>query len=131
MEGTSRQHKLIFSKVGEDSALLQTVIDLGDKNRKWVGFFPRDAFKRSAREGRIIAAFDRDNELLGYVLYYTARGRAVIQQLCVKEEHRNKRVGQRLVEQLKEETKHLEGILLHCRRDFPSHGLVSLLWTRN
>lgn len=122
MEGTSRQHKLIFSKVGEDSALLQTVIDLGDRNRKWVGFFPRDAFKRSAREGRIIAAFDRDNELLGYVLYYTARGRAVIQQLCVKEEHRNKRVGQRLVEQLKEETKHLEGILLHCRRDFPSHG---------
>ena len=122
MEGTSRQHKLIFSKVGEDSALLQTVIDLGDKNRKWVGFFPRDAFKRSAREGRIIAAFDRDNELLGYVLYYTARGRAVIQQLCVKEEHRNKRVGQHLVEQLKEETKHLEGILLHCRRDFPSHG---------
>jgi len=113
---------LIFSKIGEESALLQDVINLGDKNKKWVGFFPRDAFKRNAREGRIIAALNSNRELLGYILYYTARDRTVIQQLCVEEKYRKNGVGCYLVERLKDETKHLEGILLHCRRDFPSHA---------
>ena len=122
MEESNQKGDLIFSKVGEDTALLQAVIDLGDKNRKWVGFFPREAFKRNAEEGRIIAALDGNYKLLGYILFYVARGRAVIQQLCVQEEHRKEKVGRRLVEQLKDVTKHLEGILLHCRRDFPSHG---------
>jgi hypothetical protein len=40
----------------------------------------------------------------------------------VSEEHRNAGAGRELVKWLKEATKHLDGILVHCRRDFPSHN---------
>ena len=120
-QNAGERHQLSLSIIDEGSPLLEAVIQLGDKNRRFVGFFPHEAFIRNAQEGRIIGALLGDDKLVGYILYYVARGRAVIQQLCVNEEHRNAGTGRELVRWLKEATKHLEGIHVHCRRDFPSH----------
>lgn len=101
--------------------LLDDVIKIGDANKKHLGFYPREAFKKSASEGKIICAIDDRENLFGYLLYYVAKDRAVIQHLCVQKDSRNKGVGRLLVKNLQERTKHLEGILLNCRRDFPAH----------
>lgn len=113
------------AKVTND--LLQQVINLGDANKRYLGFYPKEAFERSAQEGKILGAIDSSGELLGYVLYYVAKDRAKIQHLCVAEKHRRKGVGKVLLDTLKAETKHLTGILLHCRRDFPAHTF----WSRH
>lgn len=107
--------------IDENSSLLKPLIKLGDKNRRYLGFFPREAFVRSASEGLILCAVDDMDQLCGYLLYYVARGRAVIQQLCVDSRMIRKGVGRALVDRLKNTTTHLDGILLHCCRDFPSH----------
>ncbi len=113
------------AKVTND--LLQQVITLGDANKRYLGFYPKEAFERSAQEGKILGAVGSSGELLGYVLYYVAKDRAKIQHLCVAEKHRRKGVGKVLLDTLKDETKHLTGILLHCRRDFPAHTF----WSRH
>lgn len=110
-----------INTINEKSPLLNKLIELGDKNRNNLGFFPREAFVRSASEKLILCAVDDTGQLCGYLLYYVARGRAVIQQLCVNSEERRKGVGQALVNYLKNITNHLDGILLHCCRDFPAH----------
>lgn len=103
------------------SQLLDSVIRLGDSNKEFLGFFPKKAFRRSADEGWVLCAVGHPEELCGYLLYYVARGRAVIQQLCVNPEKRREGVARALVNHLKELTGHLDGILLHSRRDFPAH----------
>jgi len=107
--------------IDENSPFLKSVIKLGDENRKFLGFFPQKAFRKGASDGLILCAVDNAGKFSGYLLYYVAYERAVIQQLCVDTEVREKGVGRALVERLKEVTDHLDGILLHCRRDFPSH----------
>lgn len=112
---------LKIEKINERSRLLKAIIELGDKHRKFLGFFPKKAFVRSAAEGLIVCAVDDKGAFCGYLLYYVARGRAVIQQLCVEVRSRGKGVGHALVDHLKQITNHLDGILLHCSRDFPAH----------
>jgi len=121
MEEHVQQKSITVERVNENSNVLARVVELGDKNRKYVGFFPEAAFKRNAAEGRILVALDGGGVLHGYLLYYVARSRAVLQQLCVSEEYRSRGIGRKLVERLKAETRHLDGISLHCRRDFPAH----------
>lgn len=105
------------------SPLISEVVKLADSNTKWLGFFPREAWQKSASVGRVLVAVHTEtNQLLGYLLYYLARERAVIQQLCVRDGCRGDGVGRRLVDKLKRCTRHLEGISLHCARDFPAHA---------
>jgi GNAT superfamily N-acetyltransferase/predicted nucleic acid-binding protein len=121
---SSRQEYVVLKiqTIGEDCPLLKSVIRLGDKNSKFVGFFPEKAFIRSARDGLILCAVDDNRHLCGYLLYYVARQRAVIQQLCVTPNKRREGVASALVEHLIKITSHLDGVLLHCCRDFPSHA---------
>lgn len=110
-----------------DSPLLQGVVQLADTFSHRVGFYPRSAFKERARKGDILVAISKKPEsLLGYLMYYVARGRVVIQQLCVAKEYQKCGVGVRLVDELKSTTRHLEGISLHCAREFPAHSF----WVR-
>lgn len=109
--------------VSEDSEFLQVVIRLGDQHSKWLGFFPQQAFRKSAQRGGLLGAInDEGKKLLGYVLWSVAKNRAVIQQLCVDDEFRKKGVGAALVKTLVRRTNHLEGISLHCARGFPAHA---------
>jgi len=112
---------LNVSRIDENSPVLEDVIRLSDQNRKFLGFFPQKAFIKSAATDLILCAVDEGGQFCGYLLYYVARGRVVIQQLCVDPQIRRKGVGKALVDHLKAITSHLDGILLHCCRDFPSH----------
>lgn len=105
----------------DNPSLLDAVIRLGDANKKYLGFYPKVAFERSSSEGKIIGAVNEDGNLLGYLLYYEAKCRAVLQHLCVDEKAQKGGVGRLLVKALQRRTKHLDGILLNCRRDFPAH----------
>ena len=48
---------------------------------------------------------------------------AFIVHLCVAPEHRRKKVAKALNESLVETTKHLRGIQLRCRRDYPANDM--------
>lgn len=94
-------------------------------NSKTLGFLPAGAFEEYARLRRIIVALDGE-ELLGYVLYRVARGRAAIVHMCVADNARGRGVARMLVERLKHETKSLEGVSLLCRRDYA----INHIWSK-
>lgn len=96
-------------------------------NAKTLGFFPKGAFEEHAKLRRIIVAFESDGSCLGYLLFRIGRGRASIVHLCVSNVARGKGVARLLVDQLKLETKSLEGIGLYCRRDYEADHLWSKL----
>ena len=104
------------------------VVDLGDRLSNTVGFYPRQAFKESARKGQILAAIDpHQKQLLGYILFRVARARAVLQHLCVDPDCRGRKVAKLLVDALKDRTRHLSGIELHCAREYGLSGMWSSL----
>lgn len=105
------------------SPLLTDVVALGDRHARYLGHFPRSCFEREAAKGMILVALSNSKMLMGYLLYRVARNRAVIQHLCVEDIHRGCGVGRTLTDNLKERTKHLDGIMLHCARDFPAHDI--------
>jgi GNAT superfamily N-acetyltransferase/predicted nucleic acid-binding protein len=115
-----------FQNVSFPSVHLEKVIALHRLNSKTLGFLPAGAFEEHARLGQLVVALDRD-EVVGYVLYRVARGKAVIVHLCVASEARSRGLARRLVEQLKQQTKRLEGIRLLCRRDYEINHLWSKL----
>lgn len=95
------------------------------QNSRTLGFLPAGAFEEHARLNQIIVALDGD-ELLGYVLYRVARGRAAIVHLCVASNARGRGVARQLVERLKQETKPQEGISLLCRRNYD----INHIWSK-
>lgn len=98
--------------------LLKDVVALADANAKWLGMFPESCFEREAAANRIFVAVDNSGRLLGFLLFRVARNRAVIQQLCVAVEHRGRGVARLLTDELKIRTQSLDGIALHCAREF-------------
>lgn len=115
--------RVVVLTLDESSPYLSEVINLADHNSKWLGFYPAEAFRRSAREGRILAVVDEPTDtLVGYVLYFVSRDRAVVQQICVVEEYRGRAVARALMSALVDRTRHLLGISLHCAREFPAHS---------
>ena len=105
-----------------DNDLVQQIIDLSNRNRKWLGFLPADAFRSAAHTGQLLVAkAAADHSLLGYMFYRVAKQRVKVQHLCVQSGQRNAGVGRKLVDFLKKTTTHLDGICLHCAREFPAH----------
>jgi predicted nucleic acid-binding protein/GNAT superfamily N-acetyltransferase len=107
--------------INENSSFLEEVIELGNVHSSTLGFLPRGAYASHAAKGHILAAIDKSNEVLGYLLYnVNQKGRFVyISHLCVSNSYRRGGVGRALVDTLKQNTKDLyRGIRVRCRRDW-------------
>jgi predicted nucleic acid-binding protein/GNAT superfamily N-acetyltransferase len=116
---------ITLERLGSSMPHLQSVMALHRLNSKTLGFLPAGAFEDHARLQQILVALEADN-LLGYVLYRVARGRAAVVHLCIAREARESGIARMLIERLKQETKSLEGISLLCRRDYD----INHMWSK-
>ena len=109
-----------IEKVGLDSPLFKEVVTLHAAGKSTLGPFPLGAFEDHARQKLILAAVTSDKIVAGYVLYRVTRKarRASIVHLTTSERFRFKGAARMLAESVKENTKHLLGISLRCRRDY-------------
>jgi GNAT superfamily N-acetyltransferase len=114
-------------RLGFPTPHLERVMALHRLDAKTLGFLPKGAFEEHAKLRQIIIALDPGGSCIGYLLYRVARARASIVHLCVAAAARGKGVARLLVDNLKHETKLLEGIGLYCRRDYDSTYLWSKL----
>lgn len=106
--------------VDQYSPHLPAIKALGRADAQTLGFFPEGAFEDYAARRGILVALDDSDQCLGYVLYRTTRGYALIVHLCVASAVRGQGVARTLVDRLCAETTHLKGIRADCRRDFPA-----------
>ncbi len=124
VQGPSMQ----ITSVKNQPQMLTAVVELADKNKKWLGLLPREAIREFAKQDQIVIALDETgSDLLGYLVYYAARMRAKIVHLCVDESRRGLGVGRLLVEELKRRVAHLDGITLFCRKDYPACRFYSAI----
>lgn len=103
----------------------EAVIALGDRFKRKLGLFPRDALEESARAGEVLIAHESDL-LVGYLLFRVSRKhprRATIIHLCVEPSRRGEGIARTLVDELKSRTRELDGIRLTCRRDYEENAL--------
>ena len=108
-----------IQSIDNKSPLLQEVIQLWGKNRKSLGFFPKDAFIERASKGEILVAIDSEAEFAGYLLFRTSFNRINLDHLCIVPSHRGKGITKKLINKLKQITKDkYEGIGLTCRNDY-------------
>ena len=109
-----------IEEVGLDSPLLEAVVKLHAAGKSKLGPFPMGAFEDHARQKLILAAVASDKSVAGYLLYRVTRSarRASIVHLTTSEQFRGKGVARLLIERVKENTQHLLGISLRCRRDY-------------
>lgn len=99
----------------------EAALRLADANRASLGFFPADAFREKADSGQLLVANRDEGEVVGYLLYRTARQRASITHLCVAEGARGFGVARLLVSALRERVADLRYIEAKCRKDFEAH----------
>ena len=101
---------------------LANVKQLGRKHRKTLGFFPDGAFDDHAARGMLLIAEDQSNELVGYCVYRSSKGRAMIVHLCVAQPFQGNGIARLLFEGVKRYARQCElvGVGLHCRRDYPA-----------
>lgn len=106
---------------------ISEVVELGTKNSKTLGHFPRGAFIEHANKSLILIATEKNN-LCGYLLFRIVQKNQSISitQLCVSENHRGKNVSNVLLDFLcKQFSTKLRGISLRCREDY---HYASKLW---
>lgn len=96
---------------------LGAVIDLGDINKKTLGFLPKAAFNQYALDGQILLAI-QDKKLTGYLMYRPVNMKITIVHLCVDGQFRGIGIARKLFNYLKESSKNYIGIGLFCRRDY-------------
>jgi GNAT superfamily N-acetyltransferase/predicted nucleic acid-binding protein len=104
----------------EDDPAMPGVIRLADANTERLGFVPGEALRRGAAAGEIVVALLPEHGVAGYTWCRVTRSTAEarIHHLCVAPEYRKRGVGQLLVNEVKTRTRHLQSIVLRCRRDF-------------
>lgn len=117
--------KISVERLTLQSPHLEQMLALHRANSKTLGLFPVGAFDEHAKLRQILVALEDDN-LLGYLLFRVARGRASIVHLCVAEEARGRGVARMLVDRIKLETAQLQGIGLYCRRDYD----INHIWSK-
>lgn len=116
-------------RITHEDELIESVIDLGNKNAKTLGFFPEGAFREHARKKYIVVAV-KENKLVGYLLFrITQKTRVVsITHLCVADAYRNNGIAKKLLDFLKDEYQQLfRGFQLNCRKDYKS---ASKFWEK-
>jgi predicted GNAT family acetyltransferase len=117
--------QVTIEEIDETSPHLETVIALGDANKKTLGFFAEGAFRESARERVILIALNSQKNCIGYLLYRPVRRSniIVIVHLCVNPAYRGRGVTKNLVNFLSQKTQNFYGIKLKCRRDYGIDGM--------
>lgn len=128
-EGKWYRKMVKIFNINEKMSLLEQVINLGDTNKATLGFLPRGAFDSKANDGRILVAVDKNDNLLGYLLYGIKQSANLVYivHLCVNQSERRQGIAKALFNELKETTKYpFSGIKVHCRRDYE----VNELWPR-
>ncbi|MDJ0515927.1 MAG: GNAT family N-acetyltransferase [Trichodesmium sp. MO_231.B1] len=107
-------------EIDEKSPHLQTVIELGDANRKTLGHLSYDTFFDHAKRRQIIVALAPKENFIGYLMYRKVRrgNHLVIVHLCVTELWRGKGITRKLVNYLSQNYLEFYGIKLKCRRDY-------------
>jgi len=104
-----------------DSAACAAALRLADANRTTLGFFPADAFREKADSRQLLVAERTDGNVLGYLLYRTARDRASITHLCVAGNARRAGVAKQLIGALRARVARLRFIEARCRKDYEAH----------
>ena len=107
----------------EHSPYLAIVKKLWRTSKSTLGFFPDAAFNEYAARKQILIALDSDGDCIGYLLYRVSHMKATVVHLCVAQAHRGQGVAKSLIDHLKDITKELHGIGLHCRRDYEANEL--------
>lgn len=111
----------------EISTLTVDEIDAVDRlmkqNSATLGFLPRAALEEYISKGNVLGAWRERGEFTGYLLYGANRSSFRIAHLCVSEGSRGYGIARALVEELKQKATTQKTVTLHCRRDFPAHGL--------
>ncbi|MEG5138107.1 MULTISPECIES: GNAT family N-acetyltransferase [unclassified Microcoleus] len=117
--------QITIEAIDHTSPHLQTVIALGDANKKTLGLLPRDAFIEYAIKRTILVAIDPDKNCIGYLLYRKAirKHAIVIVHLCINPSWRGKDVAKKLVNYLSQKTQDFYRIELKCRRDYGIDGM--------
>lgn len=117
--------QLTLREVRPNTRELEAIMALWRRNSATLGFFPRGAFDDHARRGQILSCFV-DSELAGYTAYRIVDRWACIIHLCVDFRSRGQGIARVLIDELAKRTQTLDGIKLHCRRDFD----VNHIWPR-
>ena len=81
--------------INDKSPYLESVIKLGDANKKTLGFFSRGAFINQASKGLIIVAINDCNNCVGYLMYRIAKkvNQVKLVHLCIDREYRGQKIG--------------------------------------
>jgi hypothetical protein len=119
--------KYSVERIGTDSPLFTHVLTLHAASKARLGPLPLGAFEELAERKQILIAATPEGSLVGYLLYRVAKNRVAITHLTSAERFRGTGVANLLLDRLKQDTKHLLGISLCCRRDY---GL-DRMWARH
>ncbi|MFF4386265.1 GNAT family N-acetyltransferase [Streptomyces sp. NPDC001552] len=111
---------------GEQAALIDAAVALGDRYTKWLGLLTPPAYRQAADEGGLLVALEAE-QVIGYALFGLPKRSPYVRlaHLCVAEEHRGKRVARQLVQTIRERQSHRLAIKVRCRRDYELSGM----WT--
>jgi predicted nucleic acid-binding protein/GNAT superfamily N-acetyltransferase len=105
-----------------DHDAFRQVLALGRKNAKYLGFMPKGGYEERIRKGTLLIA-DRENTVLGYVMYDLPRGVIHIAHICVAEVARRGGLARLLVEEVSRRHADRRGVELLVRNDFPAYEM--------
>lgn len=103
--------------VPPEGPLFDAVVELGDRSRGTLGFFPRAAFKEKAAKGTVIGVV-LSGHLVGYVCFDLTRQCLRLIHLCVDPDLRGRGIARKLVEHLQHHYAEYPGIVARCRNNY-------------
>ena len=109
-----------------NSSFIQEIIDLADANKKTLGFCPYCFYQQRAKNPGILVAFI-NGDLAGYLIWSINKNKNYTRlwQLCVKQEHKGKKLAKRLNDELVKLARPLSSqIQFHCK----SHYGIDEMW---
>ena len=100
----------------------EAVVELGDRFKKYLGLYPREAYRASIQSGCVYGVFVNDT-LAGYVLFDLPRSDIRLVHLCIDPDYRGAGFSRKLVDEIQLRHGQRQGIRLKCRRDYPAHHI--------
>lgn len=112
-----------ITRVVPDTPLFQHVLDLHKRNKKTLGFLPKQGFEERAASGTLIGVVASDDSLRGYALFDLPRAEIRLVHLAVAVSARGSGVARSLVEWIRAEHPSRQGIRVSCRRDYAANEM--------